>query len=173
MKSALFKYIVVVAFVVASEAFPMSLLGAETISNSRFAVTWDDVRYAVQAVGQARPFATGTNLNGVVGKAKVTATSDSNFGPGQEMEILFDDGSSETFQVFDRLPFVLCKATLANSSGETKILNRVPLLKADLDLGQPPTNLVTLGTGGLEPPDKILAVMRGWRWPNRNRAVVL
>ncbi len=110
--------------------------------------------YGAGASGQARPFISGTNLATAAGVAKVVAISDPNFGLGQKMEIAFDNGSREIFQIFDQLSFVLCSATLVNKGAEAKILNRVPLLKADLDLGQSAANLVTLGTGGLEPPDK-------------------
>ncbi len=132
----------------------MSILGAETISNGRLSVTWDNGRYTMQAVGQGNAFASGTNLIAGPGKAKAGAISDPDFGAGQEIVISYEDGSSEEFQIFDQLSFVLCKATLTNQGAETKILNRVPLLKADLDLGQPPENLVALGTGGLETLDK-------------------
>ena len=130
------------------------LRAAETIQNDLLTVTWDDGRYAVQAKGQAAPFATGVSLNGPGGQAKVAAVSDPDFGAGQALQVAYADGRREVWQVFPKLPFVLCGATLVNTGSVEKVFNKVPLLQAELSLDRPAAELATLGTGGLAAPDK-------------------
>ena len=130
------------------------LRAAETIQNDLLTVTWDDGRYAVQAKGQAAPFATGVSLNGPGGQAKVAAVNDPDFGAGLALQVAYADGRREVWQVFPKLPFVLCGATLVNTGTVEKVFNKVPLLQAELSLDRPAAELATLGTGGLAAPDK-------------------
>lgn len=128
---------------------------AQTIHNDRLSVSCDGDRFAVRIPGQAGPFAAG-RLQVTGGMLRVIAVSDHDFGQGQAIESSLPDGSREMVQVFPGLPFVLFTATLANPSGEAVVMNRVPLVKADLDPGRPLGQLVTLGTGGLKPLAKSL-----------------
>ena len=125
------------------------LKAVETIHNDFLTVTYDQGRCTLQAKGQARPFA----LQGVLvqGKAKVVALRDKVFGQGQAIDIAANDGSRATIQLFANLPFALCRATLINGGSEAKVLNKVPVFDATLDLGQPIKQLVALGTGRLKP----------------------
>ncbi len=144
--------ILVLAFALA--AITEHSFSAETIQNNLLRVTWDQGRFALHAQGQAQPFATGVTVHGGDGIARVSAANDPDFGAGQTLEIAGADGSREVFQLFANIPFVLCHATLVNSGGAALVLNKVTLLKADLDAGSPPAELITLGTGGLSAPDK-------------------
>ena len=74
--------------------------------------------------------------------AAIVAANDPYFGAGQTLEIAGADGSREVFQVFANIPFVLCQATLVNPDGAAKVLNKVTLLKGDLDAGSPPAELI-------------------------------
>ena len=129
------------------------LSAVEVISNGQLTVTWDQGRYILQAAGQPRPFMAGLSLPGVSTEAKVSRLNDPDFGEGQALELAFVDGSRELFQVFARLPFVLCRATLVNTNHEAVYYNKVSLLAGDLALNSPAADLVTLGTGGLNAPD--------------------
>jgi hypothetical protein len=158
-----------------------------TIHNSQLTVTCDHGQYAIQFHGQARPFATG-HMRIEDGTMKVVTVKDTDFGEGQAIEISASDGSSETLEVFPGLPFVLYGATLANPTKESVVLNKVPMMDANLDPGQPLDQLVGLGTGGLNPlksnpgsfawmtiadPNSRNGVVGGWLTEEHSTGVVL
>jgi len=161
------------------------LRAAETINGELVSATVDQGRYAIQATGQKLPFATGTlRCRGAV---RVTSVSDAVFGKGQALTIDGSDGARESFQVFFRLPFVLCQSTLVNAGPEVAVLNKVPLMDTTLDLGKPLDPLMALGTGGLYPlaknvgsyawmavadPASSAGVVGGWLTHERGSGVV-
>lgn len=120
---------------------------AETIRGDWVSVAVERGRYAIQSQGQATPFATGAlRCQGVV---QVTPVDDPVFGKGQAITVTATDGAGERFQVFTRLPFVCYQATLVNTSAADRVVNKVPLVEATLELGQPVEQCMALGTGGL------------------------
>lgn len=84
------------------------LFAVETIQKALLTVSWDQGRYAVQAKGEAAPFASGNEES----TAKVAAVVDPDFGSGQAIEIDYADGSHGAFQVFPKFPFVLYLQTI-------------------------------------------------------------
>ena len=164
-----------------------SLVAAEKVEvrTDLVAVTVDQGRFAIQAQGQAVPFARGALHNrGVV---KVIPVNDDAFGKGQAISITAASGAAEMFQVFSGLPFVLHRCTLVNTGTVAKVMNKVPLMDAVLDLGKPDDQLMALGTGGLKPlahnvgsyawmavadPASRAGVVGGWLTHERGSGVV-
>ena len=108
---------------------------AQTVSGDKISVTVDQGRYAIRSRGEAMPFATGElRYQGVV---RVVPVKDDAFGEGQEITVTAADGSSESFRVFSGLPFVLYRSVLVNTATAAKVLNKVPLMNAALDLRRP------------------------------------
>ncbi len=125
---------------------------AQTVSGDTISVTVDQGRYAIHARGEALPFAKGElRYQGMV---RVAPVKDDAFGEGQEIAVTAADGASESFRVFSGLPFVLYRSVLVNTATAAKMLNKVPLMNAALDLRRPAELLVGLGTGGLKPLTK-------------------
>jgi hypothetical protein len=122
---------------------------ADTIRSDQISVTVDGGRYAIQAQGQATPFAEGAlHYDGAM---KIASVKDDDFGEGRSIIVTAASGASESFQVFPGLPFVLHQLVFANSGTEAIVLNKTPSIDAALNLGQPLGQLVALGTGGLKP----------------------
>lgn len=124
-------------------------LPAATINNGIITVAVDQGRYAIQAAGQSMPFARG--VVSVDGKVDVVAVNDDVFGSGQAINVTEANGSGESFLLFPRLPFALHRSVVVNTGNVATVLNKVPGLKADLELPTPPDRVVALGTGGLHP----------------------
>ena len=122
---------------------------AHTVSSDRVTVTVDQGRYAIQAPGQAAPFASGSlRHHGVV---QVVPVKDDTFGEGQAITVTEANGEGESFRVFPGLPFVLHQSIVFNTGASATVLNKVPLMNAALNLGKPVDQFVALGTGGLKP----------------------
>ena len=122
---------------------------AETIHTDLIQVTVDQGRYTIQAQGQAAPFASGSLRH--PGAVKVAGVQDATFGEGQALTVNATDGAGESFQVFRGLPFVVHRSIIVNPGAVAAVLNKVPLMDAELGLGRPSDQLVALGTGGLKP----------------------
>ena len=130
---------------------------AKSVRGDMVTVTVDQGRYAIQARGQAAPFATGALR--YQGAVKVVAVTDGVFGKGQGITAAAADGAGESFQVFPGLPFVFHRCILVNTGAVATVLNKVPLMDAVLELGKPADRLVAsslwLRTSAATP---------GWRW---------
>jgi len=125
------------------------LAKAETIRGDLVTVTIDHGRYAFHATGKAEPFASGTLRN--EGALKVVPLTDRTFGRGQAITVTAAHGGGESFAVFPGFPFVVCQATLFNPGSAIAVLNKVPMMNADLAPGTSNDKLAVLGTGGLQP----------------------
>ena len=122
---------------------------AEILRGERVTVTVDQGRYTIQAHGQPTPFASGTLRN--EGAIRLVAVKDAVFGSGQAITVTAKNGAGESLRVFPGLPFVLYQSIIVNPGAATTVFNKVPLMDAALDMGQPAAQLKTLGTGGLKP----------------------
>ncbi len=72
------------------------------------------------------------------------------FGEGQAIAITYTEGGSDRLMVYPGLPFALLQPTFTNPTAQPIVLNRVPVLSLDLDLGA--GAVTTFGTGGLNKP---------------------
>jgi hypothetical protein len=158
---------------------------AKSVRGDTVTVTVDQGRYAIQARGQAAPFASGALR--YQGAVRAGPVRDSVFGQGQEISVAAANGAGESFQVFPGLPFVLHRSILVNTGAVAMVLNKVPLMDAVLELGKPADPLVALGTGGLKPlaqnvgsytwmavadPASRAGVVGGWLTQERGSGVV-
>jgi hypothetical protein len=132
-------------------AYLMNAQG-ESIRSDLICVSVEGGRYAIQAQGQADPFATGEL--GYQGVINVVAVKDDVFGSGQAINVTAANGAVDSFEVFPGLPFVLCRSIFVNPRSEAVVLNKLRLMDAVVDLGKPADQLVALGTGGLKPLDQ-------------------
>lgn len=134
-----------------------------TIQNDCLRVAFDPAqgRFTVRSTASDKLLVTGGRFAGTHGSAKVVSTADKTFGPGQSIELSYPDGNCDAILLFPKLPFALFRSTIANRTGEVRLLNRVPMISAGLELGPPAAQLKTLGTGGLTAPDRNLGSY-GW-----------
>jgi len=86
--------------------------------------------------------------------AKVVTVSDPTFGAGQALTVTAADGRVDQVALYPGLPFALFGAKLVNPGANAVVLNRVDLFSLDVDLGVPTAAVRSLGTAGLELPDK-------------------
>jgi len=158
---------------------------AASLRGDMVTVTVDQGRYAIQAQGEAAPFASGALR--YQGAVKVGPVKDGVFGEGRELTIAAAAGAGESFQVFPGLPFVFHRCILVNTGAVATVVNKVPLMDAVLELGKPADQLVALGTGGLKPlaqnagsyawmavadPASRAGVVGGWLTHERGSGVV-
>jgi hypothetical protein len=108
--------------------------------------------FTVASVPSGKTFLTGGKLSGKGGTAKVSELDYVIFGKSKCIEITYPDGNQDLVALCPGVPFVLFRSTLHNRGAEPIVLNHVPSVSADVDLGKPPANLRTLGTGGLLEP---------------------
>src|ERR1017187_3588670 len=94
---------------------------AGSLRGDMVTVTVDQGRYAIQAQGEAAPFASGALR--YKGAVKVGPVKDGVFGEGQELTVAAADGAGESFQVFPGLPFVFHRCILANTGAVATVLN--------------------------------------------------
>lgn len=90
----------------------------------------------------------------LAGQARVVAERDAIFGAGQGIDVSCPSGNLYSIRVFPKLPFALFRATLANQTGEAKVVRNVRPVAFGVDLGGPASSLRALGTAGLTAPDK-------------------
>jgi len=132
----------------------VSLSTPLTISNEHLTVTLDlnSSAFTLAVFGQTPPFATGTLAAGPGASVAEPCASDI-FGTGSALRFNALDGTSSAIRLFPHLPFALIDTRILNSSGADATFQHVPVATLRLDLGLAPTQLRTLGTGGLAAPD--------------------
>ena len=129
-----------------------------SISNSDFEVTVDAATGRLQATSKSthKTFLHDAVLSDAPGAAIATVTKITHpeFGAGKGIKLAHQNGDSEEVMLFPKLPFVLFRSTLSNSSAATVVRQKVHTLSARLDPGHAVADVKTLGTGGLLAPDK-------------------
>ena len=130
------------------------------IANEFLEVRADGQRFTVTslmagpAIGVAGVLEAGA---GIVFRGE-EAADDQTFGPGRRL--VFDrlgadgTGGRVALEVYPELPFVLVRQSVRNSTGQPVNFRKLFPVSLTVDLGRPASGLVTLGTGGLLPPDK-------------------
>ncbi len=126
------------------------------IQNASLAVNWDSAagRFQLTARPTQRVFVKDGQFSAESGAAKVTTVSDRVFGQGQAIEVSYASGTRDRIMLFPNLPFALFRSTLHNGTSEATLTRKLGTLSATVDPDRPATDLKTLGTGGLLPPDK-------------------
>jgi hypothetical protein len=129
---------------------------ATSLENDRYKVDVEagEGAFTVAVKPTGKTVLSAGRLSGAGGTAKTVALADTNFGKGQGIEVTYGDGSRELIALYPSLPFVTFRSTLHNGGAEPVVHNHVPTVSAAIDLGKPLSEITTLGTGGLLPPDK-------------------
>jgi hypothetical protein len=131
--------------------------------------------------------ANGTTGEGQ-GKARLITVHDPCFGKMRAIRIDHERGASESIALSEKLPFVLFTSVIANPGPKEMVLNQIPGVSADINLGLPVSALKTLGTAGLCPPagnpgsyaflaiadpSTLKGIVGGWITQNRASGAVL
>jgi hypothetical protein len=126
------------------------------IENKSLMATYDDsnASFSVEEKVSGLVFVKDGKLEGGAGKARIERVRDTVFGFGKGVVVIQADGSTASLELYPDLPFLLVRGTRHN--GGTNLLDITQLVPATftLDLAEPPAQLMTVGTGGLLPPDK-------------------
>lgn len=108
--------------------------------------------FSLTELGGGRTAVREGRLAGGGGAATIEATSDAVFGSGWKLTLVQEDGATVVLALYRGLRFALVRRTLVNRGArEADIQSSTPVI-FDLDLGEPPSALRTLGTGGLLSP---------------------
>ena len=127
-----------------------------TIENGTLRVQYEPASGHFALVKQSSPL--GFLIDGrfdAGGSASVEGIRHPIFGAGQALVIAHPDGGRDTIELFHDLPFALFRSTAHNSGTKPRYIHSLQPWHARVELGRrPATQLTTLGTGGLLPPDK-------------------
>jgi hypothetical protein len=127
-----------------------------SIRNQKLVVSYEDTREVFSVVERASGvvFLKDGRLAGRVDLANVERAQDAVFGSGQRIALKRSDGSVVALELYQDLPFVLVCDELRNGSESELDVTSVVPASFTLDLGKPANELRTMGTAGLEAPDK-------------------
>ncbi len=127
-----------------------------TIQNPALAAAFDPAsgRFSLTAKPSRRPFMKDGTLTATGGVARIVTVMDTTFGQGQAIEVTSAGDQRDTLVLFPNLPFALFRSTRRNGGAEATVVKSVRTFSGAVDLGQPPAELKTLGTGGLLAPDQ-------------------
>jgi hypothetical protein len=125
------------------------------IKNETLAVAVDGQAGTFRVTALARPgapeitFVKDGRLSGQGGSVRLEQPPGAE-KQGGSIELIYPNGNRDRILLVPGLPFALFRATLHNGTGAAQVVNRVPVLTAPIELGQPLDKLAVLGTGGLE-----------------------
>jgi hypothetical protein len=110
-----------------------------------------DGRFTLSVPGKGRTFVPVGVLAGGGGKGSIVVTRDPVLGPGQCIEVIHDDGSTDRIILYGKMPFAVFRTTLRNKGTDVVVTNKVRTAEFVVNLGKPASELKALGTGGLRP----------------------
>ena len=151
IRKSAFPAVVLAAFA----GFALSAAAAVlTAENGTLAVRYDEGAgtFSVTEKGSGKTFLTDGRLK--TGNGRAESATDPVFGQGQKIVAASADGGGVSLELYNKLPFLLVRKTLANGGAAATDLQRVVPLTFMLDLGKAAGDLRTMGTGGLTAPDK-------------------
>jgi hypothetical protein len=137
------------------EAFVFSEIPFD-ISNSYLNVIYNPKTKNLEVTAQStkKIFLKNIIPNSGVGTARKMEANSSVFGKGKSLIIPTADGGSISFTLYPLQPFLFVKQTIKNASNNSVDIQKLNPVSFSVDLGKPPMELKTLGTGGLLDPDK-------------------
>lgn len=135
------------------------LLRAESpvkIENAVYAVEYNisAAEFSVLHKPSGKTFAKNGKLENGGGKAAIIPIKDKTFGEGQAIEIISPNGNNDRITLSPGLPFVLFSGKLHNGTTEAISHNKVRTVSAAMETGAALSEVKTLGTGGLNPPER-------------------
>ena len=139
--------LLVVAISIAMPARAESL----RIENESLVVEFDSENLSFKAMTKPaeEQFIAQASLRGQKGKALRHACSDTIWGHGEAIEIVYESGGTDRLALFEGSPFLFLTARLINDGNANRVLDRVTAMRLALDPGQDATDLRALGTAGL------------------------
>ena len=157
MKKRLLPYLLALcATQVTAASDPLPAVSELKIENAVYAVSYNAVaaEFSIIHKPSGKTFAKNGKLENVGGKAAVVQIKDKTFGEGQAIEIISPNGNRDRITVCPGQPFVLFSGSLHNGTTEPQIHNKVRTVSAGVETGAALSEVKTLGTGGLLPPDR-------------------
>ncbi len=159
------------------------------IENSRYKIVWnensetlaitenslDDCRIATLSLAHAAE------------SIKTGADVSPHFGQGTTLTISHTDGAATVIGLYEQLPLIAVRRSVANRSDTLRAIEVLPVLSATLDFGKPVEQLVARGTAGLTKvetgfgsyvfgavadPESGAGVVFGWATSNRGQGIV-
>jgi hypothetical protein len=129
--------------------------GAESIETELLRLTIDveSQRFAINDKSLDRDFIKRGTFTHPVESVHGDPVADSIWGRGQELTIIHSNGWKTLMRLHQKHPFVHIQTVAANRSEEPITVSALRLFELDYDLGIPPENVRSLGTGGLGPAD--------------------
>ena len=126
------------------------------IENTLYAVEYDPsaAEFSILHKPSGKTFAKNGKLENGGGKAAVIPVKDKTFGEGRAIEIISPNGNKDRITLCPDLPFVLFSGSLHNGANDPVVHNKVRTVSAAVVTGAALSDVKTLGTGGLLPPDK-------------------
>ena len=127
-----------------------------TASNESLTVRYDDTNqvFTISAKSADKPFLTEGRLAANSMKAETKPASHPIFGGGQAVVITQIDGGLVTLALYQKTPFVFVTQQASNKATSAIDIRKITPATFAIDLGKPAAELVTMGTGGLQAPDK-------------------
>lgn len=130
--------------------------GILTIENESLLVRWDDEsgRITMSARPSGRTVLEDTTFPEAGGTGSIVDYPHATFGPGRAIQVAHTNGNRDVVALFPKLPFALFQRSLHNGGNVATVTRQVRTLSGGVSLGRAPSQLKTLGTGGLLAPDK-------------------
>lgn len=145
---------------VLSVLLPTILLFASYSSPAQFSISNETLRvdlnvasgqFNITALPSQQTFVTGGQFLSTNGVGSSGLTTNSIFGAGQIIDIVYPNGNRDDVMLFSNLPFAIFQSTLSNGTAQTVISNSIRTLTLPEDLQEPAGFPSVRGTGGLSP----------------------
>lgn len=127
----------------------------EEIGNSFLVITWDPGSSCLEVSQRSKvnPFIKNLLPAWVNGTVKKTGKTSPVFGNGSSLVLTSKQGSID-FTLYPGQPFLFVNSEFKNKTGDTLDVHDLIPVTFQADLGRPVEGIMTLGTGGLLPPDR-------------------
>jgi hypothetical protein len=130
--------------------------GTLSIRNDTLILSYNDVSniFFLTERSSARVFLKEGKLDGATGKAQVESVKDPVFKSGKRILLKRAGGGAVSLELYNDLPFLLVRGELRNDGLAVSEVTSLTPASFELDMGWAGTELRTMGTAGLTPPDK-------------------
>ncbi|UCD49801.1 MAG: alpha-galactosidase [Phycisphaerales bacterium] len=130
--------------------------GALRIANEYVTVEFDAKRLSFVAISKTSglKFIQRCTLRGERGTARRHEATDTIWGRGEAIEVVYESGGRDRLILFEGSPFIVLTSKLTNDRTEATAIERVHSLSLTLDLNKRASELRALGTAGLTAVDQ-------------------
>jgi len=125
------------------------------IENENLVASYQDApgEFSLTEKSSGKIFLAHGRLEGAAAKARTETARDAVFGQGRRIVVALADGSENSLELYQGLPFLLVRGRRHNGGTELLDLTQSAPAVFALDLGPKASALKTLGTGGLLGPE--------------------